>query len=378
MSDAAPDFMAALGALAAHKTLPDAAADHAAIRPLLDIVIRPPRSATVEQLTALSKIVGPYLSYEGPGSHELFPGHSAQQDIQNNAIDCLQWPLMGLAPEVIHTLAQDDYEQLLAPYLAWLESSANDLMIDRAIYVGMSKERPIGSTFADFGRRLEIANRRGRGWVDGIDQVIRWTASFGGFGFRSWAQAKKALDGLLEHPHEMVRAEAARRYGNQIALCIRAPELKANKGAPSLGETLRLIAQREARMGNVAAGFIDGFGRDEGLYSLTNADPEIAKLVAAEGIDIRAWVLEICRTGFGAPRFATNVEAWSSYVRDFFWADPDAVRQLVAMGQLRLAFLTASAEPSEVMMPIIMRLAIGADPEVARDARNFLRRLKMS
>jgi len=376
VSDAAPDFMAALGALAAHETLPDPAADHAAIRPLLDAVSKLPPSANAEQLAAMSAAVGPYLTYQGPGPLELAPGHSARHDIQNYANDCLQLPLVSFPPDLVYSLPQADYDRLIAPYLAWLETAADELTIDQALYVGMLRKPPIRQAFVDFAKRLEIAGRRSRAWINGVDEAIRLAVRAAERGFSDWVQAKSVLIDLLKHPHEMVRAGAARAFGVELFRALRTLEARGRGGAPSLAKALRLIARREADGGNVAAGFINGFGHRAGLRVLT--EPSIADLVVAEGIDVRAWVLEICKAGLGERRIAANVEPWSSFVSDFFWADPDAVGKLVAMGQHRMAFLTASARPSEAMMPIIVRLAIGDDPEVARDARNFLRRLQMS
>lgn len=376
MSDAAPDFMAALGALAARWVSPDLAGDFGGLVTLIRKMPYPGQIGDAQRLSAVYQILGRYMTYTPPRGLARPSVHDAEQWVRTSIAARIESTFHYLPEDFDFPLARDDLERLLGPYLTWLGSEAEDYHVDEILHGAAITGNVVGSVLKTVGKHLEVVGRRDEGWTDGIDEAFGLHYRFDPQWLWGWAERGPELTRLLEHRHEMVRANAARFFGIKIADAIEAPDAEENKGVPSLADAFELIARQEASLGNVACGFIDGLGSFEENRRPFGPGPDVKGRMEKLGFDFRAWALEICRTDPEARRSAPNAFPWSTHVREFFRADPDAVRQLIAMGQGRLAFMTASVEPSEAMMPMIVRLAIGDDPELARDARNFLRQLQ--
>ncbi|MGL4289192.1 MAG: hypothetical protein ACRCVA_22770, partial [Phreatobacter sp.] len=172
MSDAAPDFMPALGALAARWTLPALAADFWGLVTLIRGMPYPGRIADAKQLCAVYQILGRYMSYTPPRGLERPSVHNAEHWVRTSIAARIESTFHLLPEDFDFPLAQDELQRLLGPYLTWLGSEAEDYHVDCMLHGASISGKVVGSVLKTVGRHLEVVGRRDEGWADGIDEAI--------------------------------------------------------------------------------------------------------------------------------------------------------------------------------------------------------------
>lgn len=182
----------------------------------------------------------------------------------------------------------------------------------------------------------------------------------------SWSECQRDVLPLLGDPHPMVAAGAGRWLG---ALC--AAGVLGYPDAPDLATLLNRLAERPVNRAAIAGGFVNGFDTSgRGLASLTDDGT-----VAAAGFDLDDWIVA-CLAPDDTPPYIPNAQALWFHVHEHYAADPAFVARLIDHGHAWIAMMCATEidDPVEGMGPVLERLAVDPDPDVAGTARRHLAR----
>jgi hypothetical protein len=181
----------------------------------------------------------------------------------------------------------------------------------------------------------------------------------------SWAECKSEILPLLDHPHAMVAAGAARYLGALMAQdCFR-----GYADAPNLVGWLERLRIHENHRAAVAGGFVCGFDTDsEGLHALTSDQS-----VSGAAFDIDQWTLDILEQE-KQDTYLPNAQAFWFYVHEYYATDAAFADRLIWMDRawIAMACATEMCERVTGMKPVLERLAKDSDPEIAEPAKAHL------
>ena len=99
---------------------------------------------------------------------------------------------------------------------------------------------------------------------------------------------------------------------------------------------------------------------------------------ALAGFDLDGWVIDVLSAE--EETYLPNAQAFWFFVHEHYFARPDFVARLIAMGRAWVALMCATEARQAVdgMQPVLERLAAERDPEIARVARDHLDRFYRS
>jgi len=179
-----------------------------------------------------------------------------------------------------------------------------------------------------------------------------------------WQQCEAEVLPLLEDPHPMIAAGAARYIGALFA----DDGFPKDQAAPALPAFLDTLSRRDRLRRAVCGAFIRGFDTECcGLGSLVS-DQRL------QGFDLDEWVIEALSLDEDEP-FLPNVQALWFYVHEHYDTDPGFITRLIDLGRPWVAMMCATERPERVegMEPVLHRLADLPDPEVSAVAEAHLR-----
>lgn len=173
----------------------------------------------------------------------------------------------------------------------------------------------------------------------------------------------------LSDPHPLVAAHAGRFLGGLMA----EPE-RINGGAPPWAEIMDRIATlpRTVRL-PAAGGFLNGADAGmEGFYAPFD-EAGVAREAAED------WVFTVL-DGAGDDPALPGVQSFWFPLHEAWSQRPDLARRLIEAGKPWIALMCATEDwpPSDLMRPVLERLASGEDVEVAEAARRSLERAAAS
>lgn len=89
---------------------------------------------------------------------------------------------------------------------------------------------------------------------------------------------------------------------------------------------------------------------------------------------MRAWFLETLRTSRQPEPETPHLQTLEFYAHEFLSGDADAIRELLQMGRLELAVMTATEEPEAIdhLLPVLTEMAASEDPRVSAAIRKYL------
>ncbi|MFD0986928.1 hypothetical protein [Methyloligella solikamskensis] len=181
----------------------------------------------------------------------------------------------------------------------------------------------------------------------------------------SWEQCAAEILPLIDDPHPMVAAGAARYLGALFA----DESFPEDEAAPSLAAFITSLSRRPALRRALCGGFVRGF--DTGSYGLGSlaADERLKEF------DLDEWVIEVLSLDEDE-LYLPNVQAFWFHVHEFYDGDPGFITRLIDMDRSWIAMMCATERPERVegMEPVLHRLAENPDPEIAAHAESHLAR----
>jgi len=182
--------------------------------------------------------------------------------------------------------------------------------------------------------------------------------------FLSYAECRSQVMPLVENPHPMIAAGAARYLGAHYAAGAFAGEAEA----PSLERTLLWLRDDPRLAATLCGAFVNGYDQDLGGLSALEGSEE---LVSA-GFDLDDWTLTALSRQ--EERYLPNAQALWFYVHERYCADPAYVTRLIEAGLAWVALMCATELPGPVegMQAVLERLSAINDPQVSLPARRHL------
>lgn len=180
-----------------------------------------------------------------------------------------------------------------------------------------------------------------------------------------WPECERETLALLDDPHPMVVAGAARYlgalyesncFGNDPA----APNLIAMLDRLSALPQFRAIA---------CGGFVCGFDTEcSGLHALASD----SRVIEA-GFAIDDWILKIVTSDDYEP-YLPNAQALWFYIHEYYDFEPEMVMKFIDRGRAWLALMCATEAPQAVdgMKPVLERLSTTRDAAIAEAAKGHL------
>lgn len=184
----------------------------------------------------------------------------------------------------------------------------------------------------------------------------------------SWEEGERDVVPLLDDPHPMVVAGAA-RYLGALYTCERFTEAPEAPDAPDLIAMLTRLSTLPRYSAIACGGFICGFDTDcSGLYSLAS-DARVKE----SGFDIHDWILALVERDDYEP-YLPNAQALWFYIHEFYDCDPEMVTKFLDRDRAWLALMCATEAPKKIdgMEAVLKRLANGDDAHCAGVAKAHL------
>jgi hypothetical protein len=181
----------------------------------------------------------------------------------------------------------------------------------------------------------------------------------------TWAECRRDLMPLLEDPHPMVVAGAARCLGNFYA----EGDFPDDPETPTLKDMLETLGDLERHHALACGGFVCGLDQDcAGLYSLQSD----TRLTGTDFV-LDDWIVKIVARDHEEPYLPNAQPIWF-YIHEHYEANPDMVMTFMDLGRSWLAMMCATEVPGAVasMKPVLERLTSDADPDIAEAARQHL------
>lgn len=265
--------------------------------------------------------------------------------------------------------SENDATAQLRPYLAALENQLRQeplAHLDLCSKVARCGHPVFRVVISDWLDHLEAAGIGMSGTADAIARaqaVLRPDLSEA----EARAMGAQMLD-LLDHPHPMVAASAAKVLG----LLTPKEGLELGPGLPLLDQLLIRLAAHPVWPRSLSGGFLDVPDMN-GLAQLAGN----AALTAA-GFDLKTWVLRVLDAQ-GGPlddiHLPEGLTFWF-HLHEYFCFDVAFIETMLKRGHAWIAMMCATEMREEVagMRPVLMRLARHPDPEVAEAARGHLAR----
>jgi hypothetical protein len=173
-----------------------------------------------------------------------------------------------------------------------------------------------------------------------------------------WNRDSQVYQTCVSHPDRAVRGWAARALGTLYIGC-----LEAGKEAVPVHEILTWLQGLEQVHAGICGPFLQGveWGISKRL------------LAYAGSFDFRAWFLETLRTSRREVDLP-HLQTLEFYAHEFFYRDPEAIREMLRMGRRCLALLTATEEPAciDEMAGLLEEMARSEDPEISRVIQTYL------
>lgn len=191
----------------------------------------------------------------------------------------------------------------------------------------------------------------------------------------SWTVCEAEVLPLLDHPHPLVAAHAARFLGAFYS----EEGLSEDDSAwsdrasypPPLPDMLERLRRKENNRYIICGGFIDGFDSDcAGLYTLARD-----KHITDAQFDIDAWVFGVLKEKPYEP-FLPGAQSFWFYLHEYYDYRPDIIDRMIKAGRDWIAMMCATEVHDKVdgMEPVLRQLAGNDDPEIAASARWHLDR----
>lgn len=206
------------------------------------------------------------------------------------------------------------------------------------------------------------------GTVVALDQAIELYDKSDDVVAISWAECERDVLPLLDDPHPMVAAGAARYLGALYADgCF-----NEEPQAPKLVEILARLARHSNRCAAVCGSFVCGFDTMcEGLAVLRgDVTPPAAEF------DLDRWVIDVL-TADDSREYLPNAQSFWFYVHEYYAAKPKFVMRLIDIDRAWVAMMCATDIDKRIkgMRPVLERLAASPDPEIAEPAQAHMARL---
>jgi len=173
--------------------------------------------------------------------------------------------------------------------------------------------------------------------------------------FADWQKASAPFYLAIGHESYVVRRWGAVALGTLHA----ALDETGRAGMPTQ-ELLEWIGNLESRSPGISGAFLQGTGLMD--------EPD-----RVDDRFLRPWMLDVLRRG-GPEPMVPGVQSLEFYAHEFFCGDPDAIRQMLAMGRRYLAVITATEEPGNIgrLREVLEEMAASDDREVALAIREYL------
>lgn len=213
---------------------------------------------------------------------------------------------------------------------------------------------------------LEQSQLRPQGFLAGIKQALEFESL--DVSEKPWSFAVQKLLPLLEHKHTMIRAIGAKKLGEYYS---DADVMQVSTDI-SLHDMLILMADKERQNGQVSGGFIDGLG--DGMYGLhcLTGQKDYGYDKQLQNIDVKRWALDVLKD-LKYPE-APNVQSFEFHIHEFFDTDAEAVYEMIEMGNVDLALMTATETVCDEMKPVLEHLAQSNNADISGRAKEYLLR----
>jgi hypothetical protein len=181
-----------------------------------------------------------------------------------------------------------------------------------------------------------------------------------------WAECENDVMPLLDHPHKMLAAGAARYLGSLYG----AGCFDEDQQAPKLVTMLETLRHHPHHRVAVCGGFVCGFDiMVEGLSALDSEDE-----LTANGFDLDQWVIDVLAAEKHED-YLPNAQSFWFYVHEYYAANPEFAMRLIEVDRAWIAMMCATEIDEEVvgMRPVLERLAADPDPQIATPAQRHLK-----
>jgi hypothetical protein len=260
-----------------------------------------------------------------------------------------------------------ELEQVLLPFLRWLEGQAENHVLRFCWEVLSFRPRPHGSNWTYPVHWLRRADRlNGAVSYSNIECAIvladeaeamfwwpdeRWAAV-------QWERDSQVYADFISHGSYVVRGAAAKALGELFWGC----GGSSAKGSPDIAKILQWLQSQEQEHPGVAGPFLHGSHWSCG--ELVERFP---------GFDFRAWILQTLRSSGAEPELP-KMQSLEFYAHEYFCSDAEAIEEMLEMGRHGLAVLTVTEEPNniELLQPVLDRMTRHDHPGVARAIRHYL------
>jgi hypothetical protein len=182
----------------------------------------------------------------------------------------------------------------------------------------------------------------------------------------SWPVCEQEIVTLLDDPHPMIVAGAARYLGALYA----GGSFRSTPEAPDLNAMLDRLSLLPRYRAIACGAFICGFDTDIAGLSALSSDGRITEA----GFSVDDWILKIVASDDYEP-YLPNAQALWFYIHEHYCADAAMVTKFIDLDRAWLALMCATEVPEKLsgMKPVLEHLADVSDRKIADAAKAHLK-----